>query len=351
MSRESLAVRRARLEPLLASARSFASEAAPRGKLAREQLTRSTGLSQEGVGFALERCLEAAPSEAEIEALLHAVPEAPTAHVLLSSNVFVASHRAIAIGLCASVNVRVRASRREPELAQLLLAGAPDSFVLQSELQPEAGDHYWAYGSDQTLSELARGLPTGVVFHGHGSGIGLAIIEGEPDAGELERIVRGLAEDVVLFDQRGCLSPRVLLISGSASVAERISARLAQELTELETRIPRGSLDPDEAARISAFRDTSLYAGALFAAGLGFVGYADGGPFVLPPTGRNLQVQRTSDLFASLAGLAKLVTCVAFSGRARTAETLRARLPGARLCDFGHMQRPPFDGPVDLRAR
>jgi len=347
----SLVARRARLEPLLASARSLREANSPRGQQARERLIRSTGLSAQGVEFALARCLEATPSEAEITALLLATPESNTAHVLLSANVFVAAHRAIAIGLASSANVQVRASRREPEFAELLWSGAPHSFELKAELSPRAGDHLWAYGSDQTLHEVAKALPSGVTLHGHGSGIGLAVLEGEPDAPELTRIVRGLAEDTVLFDQRGCLSPRAVLVRGSAEFSRRFAERLAGELGRLEQQIPRGQLDPTEAAASTAYRDAAAYAGDLFEAGRGFVSYAENGQFQVPPVGRHLHVSCVPELGASLSELSPLITCVAFAGSARTAEQLQNQLPGARFSDFGRMQCPPFDGPVDRRAR
>ena len=89
-----LTARRARLEPLLESARSLADGSTERGKQARRRLIAGTGLSAEGVDFALKHCLESSPSEREIEALIRSTPSAEAAHVLLSANVFVAAHRA-----------------------------------------------------------------------------------------------------------------------------------------------------------------------------------------------------------------------------------------------------------------
>src|SRR6188768_461847 len=200
--------RRARLEPLLESARSLADPASERGRLARERLAHSSGLSAQGVDFALQRCLEIAPDEREIAALIRSTPSAQVAHVLLSANVFVAAHRAIAIALAASAEVRVRASRREPEMAELLLAGAPGSFQLVTELSPHSGDRLWAYGSDDTMAEVAATLPAGVALHAHGSGFGVAVLDEVPPEAELGALLGRLAEDIALFDQRGCLSPR-----------------------------------------------------------------------------------------------------------------------------------------------
>lgn len=341
--------RRSRLEALLESARTLADPHTVRGKRARERLVVSSGLSPEGVDFALERCLETMPSEAEISALFASAPSAPRAHVLLSANVFVAAHRAIALGLASSAEVLVRPSRREPEMAELLLEGAYGLFRLVPELEPDAGDHVWAYGSDGTLREIRSSLPARVTLHAHGTGFGMAVLGREANA-QLGRDLESFAEDIALFDQRGCLSPRVLFVLGSAARAHEIAEQLAAELARLEERVPRGRLSPEELAEISSYRDSASYAGELFPAGLGFVGVGE--KLSLPPVGRNLHVIPTPHPPAVLGPGARFITTYALAG---VSPELRAdlenALPGARACAFGRMQAPPFDGPVDRRVR
>lgn len=341
--------RRARLEALLESARSLADASTERGQQARKRLIDSSGLSAPGVDFALARCLETTPNEREIEALIRSTPSAQVAHVLLSANVFVAAHRAIAIGLAASENVRVRASRREPEMAELLLAGAPSSFQLVNELSPHSGDRLWAYGSDETLDEVAVTLPPGVAFHAHGSGFGACVIDGGLSDSDLTELLPGLAEDVALFDQRGCLSPRVLLVNAGPEYARDVARALAGELEKVEVRVPRGRIAPEEAAEITKYRDTASYAGEVFAAGLGFVSAGKNETWLMPPSGRNIHVLPTSDAVYALSPLRPMITSCAFAGSEPAGQALRRSLPGARFCKFGEMQRPPFDGPVDRR--
>jgi hypothetical protein len=344
-----LLTRRARLEPLLESARSLADGTSERGKQARERLVASSGLSPEGVDLALSRCLESTPSEAEIEALIRSTPTAQVAHVLLSANVFVAAHRAIAIGLAASETVRVRASRREPEMAQLLLAGAPNCFELVAELSPRAGDRLWAYGSDATLEEVAVTLPPGVAFHAHGSGFGVCVLDGSAPDSDIDALLARLAEDVALFDQRGCLSPRLVLVNAGIGFAREIAKGLAAALERLQARVPRGHLEGSELAEITAYRDTARFTGEVFSAGLGFVSAGENTTFPMPPTGRNVHVLSTPDVTKSLSALRPMITSCAFAGSAQLRTALRAFLPGARICDVGQMQSPPFDGPVDRR--
>ncbi|HEY3254210.1 MAG TPA: acyl-CoA reductase [Polyangiaceae bacterium] len=345
--------RRARLEPLFAAARSIADASSEPGQRARERLIASSGLSPQGVDFALLRCLEIAPDEREIAALIRGTPSAQVAHVLLSANVFVAAHRAIAIALSASAEVRVRASRREPEMAELLLAGAPGTFQLVNELSPQPGDRLWAYGSDRTMAEVAVTLPAGVAFHAHGSGFGVAVLEGAHSESERSALLRGLAEDIALFDQRGCLSPRVVLLEAEPALADalarEVALELARELALIEQTVPRGRLTSDELSEIAKYRDSAHFTGEVFEAGPGFVTLGHAGSWLLPPSGRNIHVLATENALATLTPYRPLLTSFAFAGQAARGQALKRGLPGARVCRFGEMQRPPFDGPVDRR--
>jgi hypothetical protein len=319
-----LHTRRARLEPLLESARTLADTSSERGRHARERLVASSGLSPAGVDLAISRCLESAPAEAEIEALVRSTPTAQVAHVLLSANVFVAAHRAIAIGLAASESVRVRPSRREPEMAELLLAGAPTCFQLVQELSPHAGDRLWAYGSDKTLEEVATTLPPGVAFHAHGSGFGVCVLDRSAPETDLDTLLMRLAEDVVLFDQRGCLSPRVVLVNAGIDFARDMAKGLAAQLEGFEASVPRGRLEASELAEITAYRDTASFTGELFSAGLGFVGLSESASLLMPPIGRNVHVLCTTDAHKSLSSLRPLITSCAFAGSAEQRRALRA---------------------------
>jgi hypothetical protein len=343
------AERRARLEPLLESARSLVDGTSTRGKFARERLVEASGLSRQGVDFALKRCLEANPSEAELSTLLASTPEAPRAQVLLSANVFVAAHRAIALALAAAPLVFVRASRREPAMTELLLDGARGSFELMPELEPRAGDQLWAYGSDETLRDVARKLPPGVSLHAHGTGFGVGVIDGALADTELEAQLARFSEDVALFDQRGCLSPRALLVQGSSERTREVARVLARRLAALEAAIPRGTLQTAELAEIARYRDSAVFCGELFDAGSGFVSV--GVEFALPPIGRNVHVFAAAAPARTLASLAEFITVHAVEGKPELRAALAEALPSARSCAFGGMQTPPFDGPVDRRQR
>lgn len=343
-----------RVRRLLQAARRIADPGDSIGRRARECLPASTGLSAEGVELALTRCLELTPSDPEVRAFCAAVPGAARAHVLLSSNVFTGALRAVALALASSSQVEVRASRREPEMAVLLHTASGGMFRLVDELAPLPGDRVWAFGHDSTLETLRGDLPSGVVLHAYGSGLGVAVVQPTPIASDAviqsRLLARSIADDVIVFDQRGCLSPRVVLVSGDESATRALARSLADELAERERRIPRGAVSPDEAADQTVYRDTMLYLAGVLAAGRGCVGFdLEGRRLILPPVGRNLHLVRTDDI-SILAPFADRITAVGVAGPSEVWEQIRAQLPLARLSELGKMQQPRFDGPVDRRA-
>lgn len=337
---------RARVTALLGAARRLADPADELGRSARLALVTTTGLSPEGVEWGLRECLELSPSESELSALLASVRPAPAAHVLLPANVFVAAHRAIALALAQSAVVRVRSSRREPHFARLLAAAVPGTFELLDELAPRPGDSVWAYGSDHTLNAVWQSLPAGAVLHAGGPGYGVAVLEAAH--ADLDA-ARALARDIVAFDQRGCLSPRVACFVGGLGRAQTFAETLAAELLQLGQDVPLGAPSRDEAAEATRFRDTLSYAGRLFPAGSGSVAVMDD-RLVLAPAGRHLALMVTRDPLARLSPVASEVTALGLATTPALAQALRRALPKARVSALGRMQSPAFDGPADQRT-
>jgi hypothetical protein len=343
---------RQRLERLLAGARRLADPGNEKARERRERLCASTGLTRAGVDLALARCLELEPTAAELDALASSVPPSPRSHVLLSANVFVAAHRAIALALAASPDVCVRASRREPAMASFLHEETPGLFALVETLEPVAGDQLFAYGNATTLAALSDTLPKGVRLHGHGPGFGLIICDESSVGSEsLERLANALALDIVLFDQRGCLSPRLVLFQGSEASATRLARALAAALDDWERRVPVGSSTEDERAEAVRYAATLSYSGQLASAGRGLIGV---GPLdsalTLAPAGRNLHVLPVTDAAARAESLAAHVTTFSAPCSETLGRAVAAALPQARPALPGRMQCPAFDGPVDRRA-
>lgn len=340
---------RARLQELLRAARRLADAFDPLGREARARLTQSSGLSRENVEWALCNALETSPSEAELDALAASVQQTPRSHVLLSANVFVAAHRAIALALAASPEVYVRPSRREPEMTELLALAAPSLFERVAELAPSAGDQLFAYGRAETLEQIASSLPRGVELSMHGPGFGVVVVN-EPLA-DAASFANALSVDVSAFDQRGCLSPRVVVFEGARARALEFAELLASALARRQREVPLGELSEPERAEIARYRDTLLYAGDLFVAGDGYVGVAGpAAPLELAPVGRNVHVLAADDALAELEPVAHAITTFSYAGPEARRARLTSALPNARAAEIGRMQTPRFDGPVDRRV-
>lgn len=342
-----------RLSALKRAAEEIASPSTRFGKRARHELPRSVGLSPQGVDYALLHCLEHDVARGTLSSLKRKAPRARRAHVLLSANVFTAPFRAIALALCQSEKVIVRPSRREPLMTQLLHEASGGAFEIADELHPESGDHFWAYGSDDTLATIARKLPSGVQFHGHGYGLGLSIFRESPTprAADIERAARALSLDICAFDQRGCLSPRILLIDGSRTFAESVCDALVTQLDLCEAEIPRGELSEQEAADARWHSDTLRYVGSFAPAGKGLVFLdPETDRIILPPIGRYLSVTVVRDVVPLVRRLGAQVTTIGFFEPGHLPGLLRDAIGERRFVDVGQMQKPTFDGPVDLRV-
>ncbi len=342
-----------RLDALKRAAERIVDPGDPLGIEARAAFEATTGLSKAGIEYALRECLEHRASRSALSQLARKAPTAPRAFVLLSANVFVATFRAIAVALAQSPRVYVRASRREPEMARLLHQASGGAFELVDALSPRPGDHLWAYATDETIARLRDELPSGVHLHAHGAGLGIAVIGHDVQRREpfVEDAADRLARDMIAFDQRGCLSPRITLIDGDRELAESFTEALARALAHWEEAVPRGRLSDDEAADFIRYRDTMLYAAKPLPAGKGVV-VLD--PVLdrlqVPPVGRVMHITRVSSVEPHVRALASRITSVGMAGHDRLEGNLRTWIGERRYVPLGQMQTPLFDGPVDLRA-
>jgi len=114
-----------------------------------------------------------------------------------------------------------------------------------------------ATGRNETLSQIRGRLPEGVRFVGHGHKVSflLATREVLSRAGLRQWLPR-IVDDIVAWDQHGCLSPHIIYAEvGGAVPAEELSASLASALEEREELEPRGRLTEEEHATIRMKRD------------------------------------------------------------------------------------------------
>jgi hypothetical protein len=325
---------------------------AQRATLAAD-IARTTGLSPEGVelGFA---SLERDASDDDLHALVACAGDAPRVHVILSANVFVAPLRAIAQAWAAAPSVTVRPSSRDPVLVRALvhaLASAGETAVVlgaERDVATVAEGEVHVYGRAETVAAVqARAR---VAVRAHGPGMGVAFVGACDDAARAAEV---LAADVVPFDQRGCMSPRLALVEGDGARASLFAQLVHERLRAWGDRVPRGDLAREERAEAARWVDAATFAGPCWVGADHAVALAPesaDAPLYVPPAGRHLLVVAADSLEEAFARLAPLAPFVVAVG-ANDGPALASRVPAhARLLPLGRMQHPPLDGPVDRRG-
>ncbi len=316
-------------------------------------IVESTGLSTEGVELALTRHLELDAADEDLAKLVARAGDVSRVAVVLSANVFVGALRALAVARAASDDVVVRPSRRDPAFARALVDAATlagDTHIrIDDELDVatlEDGEVH-VYGRDETIADFRAKASARVRVRGHGSGMGVVWISPSAD---LAAAARGLADDIVVFDQRGCLSPRVALVHGDEARASELADALHAELDRLDAAVPRGAVPADERAAAGRYVATMTYACRALVGNQHAIGVAPpGAPVVLPPPYRHLHVAACASREEAAKLLEPLAKAVVIVG-SDDAEAARGFAPTwARIAAIGAMQRPPLDGPVDWR--
>jgi hypothetical protein len=336
----------ARIVAVRALLRAAAAVYADRARLVPE-VAADTGLTPEGVELGFS-CLEREADDVQLGALVAAAVEAPAVRVILSANVFVAPLRAIALARAASDRVTIRPSPRDPTLARALIEACADPAIALADDRDAAtvtAGEIHVYGRDETVAAVRAAARSGVRVVGHGAGLGVAFVSA---AARLEDAAEAIASDVVPFDQRGCLSPRLVLVDGPQARAQALAAALHERLDRWGARVPRGLVSREEQEEAVRWREALLFAGRTWSGSSHTVGLAPAGaPLALPPPGRHVHVAAVDGPGGArdaLAPLARFVVTVGTDGPA-----LGPPVAHARPAALGRMQRPPLDGPVDRR--
>jgi hypothetical protein len=126
---------------------------------------------------------------------------------------------------------------------------------LETALFAEA-DCVTATGSDETLAAIRARLPVKTRFLGYGHRVSFGFVAGGVLHGSTARqIVTRAADDVVAWNQLGCLSPHVIYVESGGEVSpEQFAEMLADELERREETEPRGELATEHAAVIASRR-------------------------------------------------------------------------------------------------
>lgn len=216
-----------------------------------------------------------------------------------------------------------------------------------------------ATGSDETLAAIRAKLPIKTRFLGYGHRVSFGYVAGDVlSAAEAGRVATAAVNDVVAWNQLGCLSPHVIYVqSGGARSPEDFAELLAGELEKREAAEPRGELPAASSATIAARRaiyevraahspDTRLWQSKNTTAWT--VVYEADPRFQLSCLHRFVYVKPVRDLTEALRGADAIRGNVSTAGLVASEDqrpalvTQLARWGTTRICPLGQMQNPPL---------
>jgi hypothetical protein len=232
---------------------------------------------------------------------------------------------------------------------------------LEAALFAEA-DCVTATGSDETLGAIRARLPAKTRFLGYGHRVSFGFVDSAVLHGSSARqIISNAADDVVAWNQLGCLSPHVIYVeSGGKVLPDQFAELLADELERREQTEPRGELAVEHAAVIAsrrAFYQVRAAAPAEGAETLMWhsrnstawtVIYEADPRFQLSCLNRFVYVKGVKDLQEMLQNAESVrdqVSTVGIAAPERKTHELAeqlARWGVTRVCPLGRMQNPPL---------
>jgi acyl-CoA reductase-like NAD-dependent aldehyde dehydrogenase len=281
-------------------------------------LVATARLSPEGLSEGLRLMLggvAAAPAAALAARLPPAGEPLPSGAVVLAGNVPALAAQPLLPALLVGRPLLLKSSRQEPLFAPALVAALAarepalgDAFAAvtfagdDEELVAaalESADRVVAYGGARALGALAAGLGARLVAHGPKASFALVA-----DGVDLVGVARGLARDVALFDQRGCLSVHAVYTDADAGeLAEALAWGLALE----HLRLPPGPAEPEALAAVQQVRGAADLAGRLqprLDVAQGTIVFEPGPAFRPSPGLRTVRIHRVARLAEGVEALA-----------------------------------------------
>jgi len=238
------------------------------------------------------------------------------------------------------------------EIAEWRGGNAPLEQVLFEE-----ADCVTATGSDQTLAAIRARLPMRTRFLGYGHRVSFGYVAGEMLTGSgAKHLAAAAADDVVAWNQLGCLSPHVIYAqTGGEVTPARFAELLADELERREAVEPRGAVPVAIAATIASRReiyavraahsaDTQMWRSADSTAWT--VVYEEDPRFQISCLHRFVYVKPARDLAEALQSAESVRGAVSTVGLAAAADASAklaaqlARWGATRICPLGQMQNP-----------
>jgi hypothetical protein len=229
--------------------------------------------------------------------------------------------------------------------------------ALENALFAEA-DCVTATGGDETLAAIRTQLPVKTRFLGYGHRVSFGFVGSEELYGSsAKKIAARAADDVVAWNQLGCLSPHVIYVQlGGEVFPEHFAQLLANELEKREVSEPRGELPAEHAAAIASRRgiyevraahapETTQHWCSKDSTAWTVVYEADA-HFQMSCLNRFIYVKAVADLTAALQGADDIRGKVSTVGIAVSEDkkqevaTQLARWGATRICPLGQMQNP-----------
>jgi hypothetical protein len=248
-----------------------------------------------------------------------------------------------------------------PEVAQFQAALPPD-LAARIEISRDVSDAWLAeadalivFGGDETIAHFRALASPRQTFIAHGHALSFGVVFDDEDFAS----IAGVARDVSVFDQQGCLSPHVIYVGGDA---RRYAARLAEEMQRFEEREPRGAISLSESNMIRALRDDLAFRAAndepiALHASQGStawtVAYIETPGFPRSPLNRCVFVKPLPpDLAVELRDVREHLSCAGMWPPTLESARSLAGLGVSRICPLGEMQTPPWswrqDGQLTL---
>ena len=232
-------------------------------------LTAGSGLSPEGLQAGLEAVLRGVRGPAARELLEQAAHRSGSASgpltILLAGNLPALAVQPLLPALALRRPVLLKSPTREPAFAPAFAAALAareprladavaavtwrggDRKVEEAVLRASA--KVVAYGEQETIDDLRSRCPVPLVAYG--PRLSLAAVGAEAD---LVATAQGLAQDVALFEQQGCLSVHAVYTTGDSGV---LAGALRQALKALARRWPPGSATLPQLAAVRQLREAA----------------------------------------------------------------------------------------------
>ena len=216
-----------------------------------------------------------------------------------------------------------------------------------------------ATGSDEALAAIRARVPQNCRFLGYGQRVSFGFIAREMLREEtVAQVFARAVDDVVAWDQNGCLSPHVFYVEEKGGVeSDKFAALLAAEFMRRETIEPRGKIPVEESAAIASKRaiyealathrgDVKIWASPNSTAWT--VVFEHELRFHFSPLNRFIFIKPVPDAKAVLQGVDEISGGISTVGVAAPPEKMKelARLfachGATRICPLGQMQNPPL---------